>query len=164
MAVDRTSKVAFAEPQPEATKAVAADFLRRVLAALPYKVHTILTDNGTQFGNMADQRRAFRHIFDRLCDAYDIEHRFTKPAHRWTNGQVERMNRTIKEATVLRYHYQTTDQLNRHLQSFLLAYNHARRLKTLPGLTPHQFICAQHQTNPLNFNLNPTQIMSGIYN
>ena len=51
------------------------------------------------------------------------------------------MNRTIKEATVLRYHYQNTAELNEHLQAFLLAYNHARRLKTLHGLTPHQFIC-----------------------
>ena len=38
---------------------------------------------------------------------HDIEHRLTKPKHPWTNGQVERMNRTIKEATVKRYHYET---------------------------------------------------------
>ncbi len=160
MAVDRTSKAAFAELQPNATKVIAADFLRRVLAAIPYKVHTILTDNGTQFGNMPHQRRAFQHVFDRVCDEHAIE---TKPAHPWTNGQVERMNRTIKEATVLRYHYQTTDQLNGHLQAFLLAYNHARRLKALRGLTPHQFICAQHQTNPTTFNQNPTHLMLGLY-
>ena len=30
----------------------------------------------------------------------DIDHRLTKPKHPWTNGQVERMNRTIKDATV----------------------------------------------------------------
>ena len=41
------SKVAFAELQPRATKMLAAEFLRRVLAALPYQVHTVLTDNGT---------------------------------------------------------------------------------------------------------------------
>jgi len=104
VAVDRTSKAAFAELQPKATKAIAVEFLRRVLAALPYKVHTILTDNGTQFGNMPHQTRAFLHIFDRVCAEHGIEHRFTKPAHPWTNGQVERMNRTLKKATVLRYH------------------------------------------------------------
>ncbi len=31
-----------------------------------------------------------------------IERRLTKPNHPWTNGQVERMNRTIKDATVIR--------------------------------------------------------------
>jgi len=48
-----------------------------------------------------------------------------------------------KEATVRRYHYQTTDELNQHLQAFLLAYNQAKRLKTLRGLTLHEFVCTQ---------------------
>ena len=39
------------------------------------------------------------------CAELDIEHRLTKPRHPWTNGQVERMNRTIKDATVKRFHY-----------------------------------------------------------
>ena len=47
------------------------------------------------------------------------------------NGQVERMNRTIKDATVKRYHYASHDELRAHLQLFVDAYNHARRLKTL---------------------------------
>ncbi|GAB2951370.1 hypothetical protein GCM10027048_15430 [Hymenobacter coalescens] len=161
VAIDRTSKVAFAELQPRATKMLAAEFLRRVLAALPYKVHTVLTDNGTQFGNMPHQPYAGRHIFGRVCDEHGIEHRFTQPAHPWTNGQVERMNRTLKEATVLRYHYETTEQLNEHLQAFLLAYNHAKRLKTLHGLTPHEFVCAQHQKTPATFARDPTQLTLG---
>jgi hypothetical protein len=52
------------------------------------------------------------------------------------NGQVERMNRTLKDATVRRYYYDTHDQLRGHLGDFLAAYNFARRLKTLRGLTP----------------------------
>ncbi len=67
--------------------------------------------------------------FDRICWEHGVEHRLTKPTHRWTNGQVERMNRTIKEAA--EQHYQTRDELSQHLQAFLLAYNHAKRLKTL---------------------------------
>ena len=53
------------------------------------------------------------HPFDRLCWEHGIEHRLTKPNHPWTNGQVERMNRTLKEATVRRYHYETNRQLER---------------------------------------------------
>jgi hypothetical protein len=41
--------------------------------------------------------------FDMVCEANDIEHRLAKPNHPWTNGQVEWMNRTIKEATVRRF-------------------------------------------------------------
>ena len=66
------------------------------------------------------------HMFDRVCLEQDIEHRFTKPNHPWTNGQVERMNRTLKEATVRRYHYSTHQQLKGHLSAFLgIAYNFA---------------------------------------
>ena len=41
------------------------------------------------------------------------------------------MNRTLKEATVRRYHYATHQQLREHLAAFLDAYNFAKRLKTL---------------------------------
>jgi len=47
---------------------------------------------------------------------------------------VERMNRTIKEETVKRFHYKSHDQLRTHLADFMAAYNFARRLKTLNGL------------------------------
>jgi transposase InsO family protein len=53
--------------------------------------------------------------FDMICAANNIEHRLTKPNHPWTNGQVERMNRTIKEATVKRFYYESHDQLRTHL-------------------------------------------------
>lgn len=49
VAIDRTSKVAFAELHPRAKRVMAAEFLRRVLDKLPYKIHTVLTDNGVQF-------------------------------------------------------------------------------------------------------------------
>ena len=81
------------------------------------------------------------HAFEYACAQNDVNHRLTKPKHPWTNGQVERMNRTIKDATVKRYFYEFHDQLRAHLQNFVDAYNFARRLKTLRGLTPYEFIC-----------------------
>lgn len=51
------------------------------------------------------------------------------------------MNRTIKEATVKRYHYDDHDQLRQHLADFIAAYNFGRRLKTLKSLTPCEAIC-----------------------
>jgi len=50
------------------------------------------------------------------------------------------MNRTIKEATVKRFHYNSHDQLRTHLADFMAAYNFARRLKTLSGLAPYEYI------------------------
>jgi hypothetical protein len=87
-----------------------------------------LTDNGIQFCDLPKNRsgppaRWQTHMFDLLCRAHGIEHRLTKPNHPWTNGQVERMNRTLKEATVRRYHYDSHHQLRQHIQIFLDAYN-----------------------------------------
>jgi transposase InsO family protein len=133
VAIDRTSKFAFAELHPDQTHDTTRRFLRRVIAAVPYLIHTVLTDNGIQFTNRLKDKWAFKHLCDRICEEQGIEHRLTKVNHAWTNGQVERMNRTIKDATVKRYHYETHDQLKEHLAQFLAADNFAKRLKTLRG-------------------------------
>src|SRR3954452_1643377 len=49
VAIDRTSKFAFVERHERVTRRVAGDFLRHLIAAVPYRVHTVLTDNGTHF-------------------------------------------------------------------------------------------------------------------
>ena len=89
-------------------------------------------------------------------------HRLTKPHHPWTNGQVERMNRTIKEATVNRYYYETHDQLRQHLADFVTAYNFGRRLKTLKGLTPYEAICNAWTNEPDRFTANPIHQTPGL--
>src|SRR4051795_1111940 len=102
------------------------------------------------------------HMFALRCREHGIEHRFTKINHPWTNGQVERMNRTIKNATVKRYHYDDHDQLRRHLADFVAAYNFARRLKTLKGLTPFEFVSKCWTSEPDRFKLNPLHQMPGL--
>src|SRR5215208_6894316 len=69
---------------------------------------------------------------------------------------------TIKEATVQRFHYVTHDQLRTHLADFVAAYNFARRLKTLKGLTPYEFICKTWAIEPQRFTLNPLHQMPGL--
>ena len=90
-----------------------------------------------------------------------IEHRLAKPKHPWTNGQVERMNRTIKDATVKRYRYESHDQLRQHLGDFVAAYKFGRRLKTLRGLTPDEAICKARQVEPARFTSNPHHQIPG---
>jgi hypothetical protein len=46
VAIDRVSKFAFAELHEQASRRVAADFLRRLVERVPYRIHTVLTDNG----------------------------------------------------------------------------------------------------------------------
>ena len=87
VAVDRTSKFTFVELHQEGGKMIVAQFLRNLVAAVPYRIHTVPTDNGIPFTNHARHKYAFHHIFDRVCDENGIEHRLTKVKHPWTNGQ-----------------------------------------------------------------------------
>ena len=165
VAIDRTSKFSVAQLVEQANRKTAWEFLEHLLEAVPYKIHTILTDNGIQFAEQTRNRNSvtFRKMrFDLICEANDIEHRLTKPNHPWTNGQVERMNRTIKDATVKRYHYESHDQLRSHLLDFLDTYNFARRLKTLSGLTSYEYICKIWTSEPDRFILNPIHQMPGL--
>jgi transposase InsO family protein len=175
VAIDRTSKFAFVELHRQVKQRTAGDFLRKLVEAVPYKVHTVLTDNGIHFTTpgaggsavpliveaLARGEPVWAHAFEYACAQLGIEHRLTKPKHPWTNGQVERMNRTLKEATVQRYHYDCHEQLERHLADFVSAYNFGRRLKTLQGLTPYEYICKRWTTEPQRFRLNPLQQMPG---
>lgn len=72
------------------------------------------------------------------------------------------MNRTIKDATVRRFYYESHDQLRRHLADFVSAYNFGRRLKTLKGLTPYEFIGKAWADQPGRFTRNPLQQMPGL--
>jgi transposase-like protein len=162
VAIDRTSKFAYAELHPKATRPIAVQFLRNLIAVVPYTIHTVLTDNGIQFTNQQRHKYAFKLLFDRVCQAHDIDHRLTRPNHPWTNGQVERMNRTLKDATVSRYYYATHDQLREHLNAFLLAYNFAKRVKLLGGLTPYEFICTRWEHEPRLFKSNPIHLTLGL--
>jgi len=164
VAIDRTSKFTFVEVHKQATRPIAAEFLRHLLNTVPYKIHTLLTDNGIQFANRPGDKYAFQLLFDRICLQNSIDHRLTKPKHPWTNGQVERMNRTLKDATVYRYYYDTHQQLRDHLVTFLMAYNFAKRLKSLKGLTPYEYICHQWQQQPECFLFDPSHLTLGLYN
>ncbi len=74
------------------------------------------------------------------------------------------MNRTIEEATVKRYHYDHHEQLENHLADFISAYNYARRLKTLKGLTPYEFVIKTGTNQPERFKLDPTHQMPELNN
>ena len=169
VAVDRVSKFAVVQVVRKTGRTSAAAFLEALIAAVPYKIHIVLTDNGIQFTfpqRYADgaTARYVTHMFDMRCQENGIEHRLTKVKHPWTNGQVERMNRTIKEATVQRYHYDSHQQLEAYLADFVGAYNFGRRLKTLRGLTPYEFICKTWTKEPQRFRLDPLHQMPGLNN
>ena len=105
--INRTSKSAFVQLVTKANRATASAFLVALIAAVPYKIHTVMTDNpvlsdcrrqavegGIQFTFLpryADGHTAtyMNHMFDMHCVEDGIDHRLTKIKYLWTNGQVE---------------------------------------------------------------------------
>ena len=84
LAIDRVAKFVHVAFYDAATKLNGAAFLRDVVAAFPYQIHTVLTDNGMAFADLPRYRdgptaRRMGQIFDRVCRERGIEHRLTKP-------------------------------------------------------------------------------------
>ena len=74
------------------------------------------------------------------------------------------MDRTIREATVKRFHYVNHDELRTHLSDAMAAYNFARRLKTLSGLTPYEDTCKIRTSERDRLFLNSIHQMPGLNN
>jgi hypothetical protein len=57
VAIDRTSKFAFVQLVERADMQAASSFLEALLEAVPYRIHTVLTDNGIQFADLPKNRQ-----------------------------------------------------------------------------------------------------------
>ncbi|GAD08742.1 transposase and inactivated derivatives [Gluconobacter frateurii NBRC 103465] len=65
------------------------------------------------------------------------------------------MNRTIKEATVKRFHYDSHEQLRTHLNDFMAAYK-------FNILIPYEGVGTIWTSDPERFIINPTQKIPGL--
>lgn len=76
------------------------------------------------------------------------------------NGQVERMNRTLKEATVNATNTTATTSSGRISRS-PGCLKHARQFKTLRGLTPCEHVHHVSTEEPERFRLHPSHDILG---
>jgi len=76
--IDRTSKFAFVRAAREGRSAYRVRFLEALIAAAPYRLHTVLTDNGIQFADLPRNRDGWTapeyrvHRFDRSAGPNSI--------------------------------------------------------------------------------------------
>ena len=122
------------------TVAAARSFLNALHKAAPFKIKTLLTDNGREFTDRAFGRRekdaSGEHEFDALCQALGIEHRLTKPRHPQTNGMVERFNGRLAQV------------LKSHRYRFVWLYNEHLPQRALDLNTPIQALKKWQATHP----------------
>lgn len=142
-AIDRTGKLGYIMFGKSKSKETGAKFLKRVLAFYPYKVNYILTDNGFEFCYKAlpkHKQTKKTHPFDKICLDNKIEHRTIKFKHPWTNGMVERFNRTIKDNVLRKYMFSSILEMEQKTIDFVNRYNFEKRLKSLNYKTPKQYL------------------------
>ena len=146
-----------------------AAFLHSVIEAFPYRIHTVLTDNGMAFADLPKNRSGISrqwgpNMFDRACLAHGIEHEFTKPYPPWTNGQAERMNRTIKDATTKVFHYPDLESLKAHVLAFVAAYNSQTPQSAAMANAVWTLCQVSAGRDPSIFKLDPRRLIPGRNN
>ena len=164
VAIERTTRFVHVEIIEHRDGNTVAACLERFLAAFGHHVHTVLTDNGSEFTDRfavdkkgkPHDKPSGAHPFDRACAAHGIEHRLIKPFRPQTNGMVERFNRRLAEAIRRkqaadgkrgRKKFDTHAERNRFIHDFVNAYNRTR-LQCLAYRAPIELLSnhAEHNT------------------
>lgn len=136
-AIDVLTKIRVLWVSASISSKAAAEFLRIVMAALPFKVHAVQTDNGSEF---------HKH-FDQLCTKLQLTHYYSEPRSPKQNSYVERSHLTDD----LEFYQQgNMRNLLEHLLPLIKAweykYNFQRPHQSLNYLTPMQYF-EKHRNN-----------------
>ncbi|MHB8632023.1 MAG: IS481 family transposase [Candidatus Limnocylindria bacterium] len=129
VAIDLASRVVFTELRPSCGNVDTIGFLEHALAAFDaqgIRVQRVLTDNGSGY------KRTFH---ERALDL-GIRHTRTQPYHPWTNGRVERFNRTIQHECLYRDEFHAEQERDLAVALFVAYYNRQRPHIALGGLAP----------------------------
>lgn len=142
VAIERVTSFVHVEIVEDRSADTIAACLQRFLLAFGYPVHTVLTDNGSEFTDRfggarwtTRHRGTGKHAFDKVCAAHGIKHKLTRPYRPQTNGKVERFNRRLGEALASvpangknagRNRFTTHAERNAFIKTFVDNYNRTR--------------------------------------
>jgi len=128
-----------------------------------------LTDNGAEFTDKFSckkKKASGNHDFDVSCMESNIDHRLTAPFTPKTNGMVERVNGTIKDATVKVLTYKNEVDLKADLDKFLVYYNLNRRQgglrRELKVRTPFEVLQCWYRINSEIFRKSPDMFRADL--
>ena len=128
VAIDDTSRVAYAQVLPDEQGDSTAAFLRAAVAyyaGLGLTIREVLTDNGGGYRS---------RVFARACSDLGLKHRYTRPYTPRTNGKAERFIQTALREWAYARAYSRSEQRIGELPRFLHGYNWHR---------PHASLAAQ---------------------
>lgn len=131
-AIDCKSRFAFIYAYTTISSTSGRDFLSRVKAYFPFKIHAVNTDNGSEY---------LKEFHEELEKNWQIPHYFTDPHCPKQNGRVERLHQTTE------YDYfdysevlPELDDVRNHCMRFNTWYNTQRFHQSLGYKTPMEVI------------------------
>lgn len=146
-AVDSASRWRFAWVTAEQSNRTALVFFAKLVAAAPFRIQGVQTDNASIFTNYytgyrksADPLTPRLHVFDVACRGRGITHFLIDPGKPAQNGKVERSHRTDREEFWNDVRFRTIPELKRKHAAHLLRYNTEREHLSLGGKTPAEYL------------------------
>lgn len=155
-AIDQASKFVIVQKGTRGDPSEAAAFLADLSASLPFPIRQVVTLDAEPFAS----RGKGSGRFDRACSEHSVEHRLSVSPHPWTRGRRARIGRIVEDSIT----FSSEADLDRILQEFVHAYNFRRRLKSLGGRTPYDFICKAWKREPQLFFRDPHHELMGLEN
>ncbi|MDQ7090367.1 MAG: DDE-type integrase/transposase/recombinase [Methylococcales bacterium] len=170
VAIDRATRLMYYKVYKNKTADNAVSFLAECKEFFPFYLSHILTDNGLEFTDKWARGKGVvsgNHKFDKECSEDNIDHRLTAPHTPATNGMVERVNGTIKNATIKVEEYQNIGELKESLNKFLLYYLFTRRhgslRRELKVRTPYEAMESWFKTKPELFKISPDEFRANAF-
>lgn len=130
VAIDDSSRLAYAEVLKDERTTCATAFLRRTVTWFSQRgvrVQSLLTDNGSCYVS---------HRFAKTCQALGLRHIRTRPYRPRTNGKAERFIQTLLREWAYRRPYHSSHQRTERLARYLHYYNHRRPHGSLQKKSP----------------------------
>jgi transposase InsO family protein len=171
VAIDRATRTLYYKIYDKKTSANTKDFMMECLDFFPYGITHVLTDNGLEFTNRLLKSKKGQSCtrpskLDIICQKNDIDHRCTRPFTPKTNGMVEKANDIIKKGTIKRTRYNSLEEMNDDLMSFLVHYNLYRRhgslRKELKVKTPYNAVEKWYELDKEIFKEHPIEFKNKI--
>lgn len=151
-AIEQASKFVFVQMGAQGDSHAAADFLAALTRCNPCCIRRVFTLEDAPFGSPGSDTP-----FAQACRQHGIEHCLASAPDPWIRNSGSRIGDLLHDVTFTSEAY-----LVRLLSQFVHAYNFRRRLKTLRGKTPHEFLCQAWAERPDRFRADPHHGLLGL--
>ena len=145
-AIDCASRWRYLKIYDEYSNFHSVRFLKELIEKAPFRIRAVKTDNGSNFTNRytgylksSDPINPRLHIFDLVCQRYNIIHYLIDPGKPAQNGKVERSHRTDQEMFYERNKFKSLRELKIKIKVWNNEYNNLEHCG-LNGKTPNEIL------------------------